>query len=347
MNHKIIISTTVILLFTIIGCENESNDNFPNSDFKILFISQNIDDYYDTDYYLYKMDFDGSNIERISDSSVFYDKPIISNNCNLIAFSTEDYDQTPTHEFFYVNLDNQVVEKIDDAIYRYNSNSITWSPDDKIIVFSRKMSVSPYYNSIYSYDFNSKQLVQLTNFDNCYNSQISPDGTTISFSNMLDLYTIDLDGSNKRLISSNVRGFYDWSPNNDKIVYVGLGENQQEHIFIMDKDGKDSELLTFGTNPTWTPDGKRIVYFLSNTNSDLYEIWIMNHNGTDKRKLVDENDIDYDISISPDSKFILYMTHLDCIPCSDLTIVDIETGKTKKLSNNRQYDKYPSFINNN
>ncbi|MEX0595764.1 MAG: hypothetical protein WD512_04620 [Candidatus Paceibacterota bacterium] len=209
------------------------------------------------------------------------------------------------------------------------------------------MSTSPFYTSIYLYDFNSKKLAQLTDFDNCNHSQISPDGKKISFLNILDFYIMDLNGSNKKLISSNVRGFYDWSPNNDKIVYAGFGDNNQVKVFIMDNNGKNIKMLAEGTNPKWTLDGKKIIYFLSKTDSDLSEIWIMNYDGTNKRKLINESDIDYDISISPDSKFVLYMIFLDCIWCSELSIIDIETGKIKKLSNGRQYDKYPSFIGNN
>ncbi|MEX0595765.1 MAG: hypothetical protein WD512_04625 [Candidatus Paceibacterota bacterium] len=138
MNYKIFTLLIIILLFTIVGCEKESHDNFAGSDYKILFISQNIDEYYDTDYYLYTMDFDGSNVKRISDSSVFYDKPVISNSYKKIAFSTEHYERTPTNELFYVNIDKQNVERIDNSIYRYNSNSIFWSPNDSFIVFSRK-----------------------------------------------------------------------------------------------------------------------------------------------------------------------------------------------------------------
>jgi Tol biopolymer transport system component len=96
---------------------------------------------------------------------------------------------------------------------------------------------------------------------------IAPDGRRIAFSvekhAKTQLYVIDSDGGNARLVSATLalRGDLAWTPDSQSIVgaIVKDGEPNLSKIRL---DGAPPQPMTadYSLNPVWSPDGKYLVY---------------------------------------------------------------------------------------
>lgn len=107
------------------------------------------------------------------------------------------------------------------------------------------------------------------------------------------------------------------SPDRSKILYqvtyVNISQNKTNtDLFIMDADGSNKKQLTRTntreSNPTWMPDGKKIV-FLSNEGGSS-QIWTINPDGGGMTKLSDEEGDINGFIFSPDGKKILFVKNV-------------------------------------
>jgi Tol biopolymer transport system component/imidazolonepropionase-like amidohydrolase len=115
------------------------------------------------------------------------------------------------------------------------------------------------------------------------NLDVSPDGRTIVFDLLGDIYTMPISGGRATRIAAGLPYEYHprFSPDGAKIAFTsdrGGGEN----IWIMDRDGSNRRALTKETftllnNPTWSPDGKYIAarkHFTTQRSAGTGEIWM-------------------------------------------------------------------------
>lgn len=106
-----------------------------------------------------------------------------------------------------------------------------------------------------------------TNEGSYMNVDVSPDGRTLAFDLLGDLYTVPITGGNAiqrtRGIALHLRPA--WSPDGKMLAYVG--DNSGDfRVNVMDIDGKFDSVLDGcdpgiwdGANAVWTPDGSKIV----------------------------------------------------------------------------------------
>jgi Tol biopolymer transport system component len=126
------------------------------------------------------------------------------------------------------------------------------------------------------------------------------------------LYTINTDGSNRRLITP--RGHvtrasaFSWSPDAKQIAYA-RGEEGYGRIFVKNLDGSGVKRLTSGTNgdsnPSFSPDGTLITFDRWDA-QDHRQIWVMNADGTSKRRVTHSNQLNGSPVWSPDGQKILF-----------------------------------------
>ncbi|MDQ8758352.1 amidohydrolase family protein [Sphingosinicella sp. LHD-64] len=121
------------------------------------------------------------------------------------------------------------------------------------------------------------------------NVDVSPDGRTIAFDLLGDIYTMPIEGGMPRRITSGLA--FDmqprFSPDGRQIAFTsdrGGGDN----IWVMATDGTGARAITSETfrllnNPTWSPDGRYIAarkHFTTQRSLGTGEIWLYHASGT-------------------------------------------------------------------
>src|SRR5688572_30850068 len=121
------------------------------------------------------------------------------------------------------------------------------------------------------------------------NLDVSPDGRTIAFDLLGDIYTMPIAGGRPTRITSGLSWDMQprFSPDGRMIAFTsdrGGGDN----IWVMATDGSGARAITTETftllnNPTWRPDGRFIAarkHFTTGRSLGTGEIWLYHASGT-------------------------------------------------------------------
>ena len=145
-----------------------------------------------------------------------------------------------------------------------------------------------------------------------------------------------------------------------QIAFVSDRDGNWE-IYVMDINGNNQQRLTNNRhddlNPSWSPDGKRIVFFsnrdghVRNDRPDIptYEIYVMDADGGNQQNLTNNSSDDRAPSWSPDGKRIAFSStregHFigDFGLTSEIYVMDIDGGNQQRFTENPHGDQYPSW----
>ena len=123
---------------------------------------------------------------------------------------------------------------------------------------------------------------------------VSPDGKTIVFDLLGDLYTLPIGGGTATRLTSGLPMDVQprFSPDGKKIVFIS-DRSGGDNIWVMSLDKKDSTQITKGndnlyTSPEFTPDGKYIVAAKSGGLGGAAKLWIYHVEGGSGAALVRE-----------------------------------------------------------
>jgi len=114
---------------------------------------------------------------------------------------------------------------------------------------------------------------------------ISPDGHTIVFELLGDIYTLPVEGGEAKLISGGMP--FDsqprFSPDGKWIAFLS-DRDGGENVWIMKADGSDPKQLSKETwsdfaSPSWTPDGDYVLVSKTTEALSTYEIWMYHVQG--------------------------------------------------------------------
>lgn len=189
-----------------------------------------------------------------------------------------------------------------------------------------------------------------------------------------ELYTSKPDGTDiKRL--TNVPG-YDAeatvSPNGKKIVFTSERDGDLE-LYSMDIDGKNVKRLTdeigYDGGAFFSPDSKMIVYRRSAQTTPeqikrykdllaqhlvvptVFEIWVMNADGTNKRQVTKLESASFAPFFTPDGKRIIFCTNYfdperanrRRQPNFDLGLINLDGTGIERVTFNETFDGFPMF----
>ena len=186
----------------------------------------------------------------------------------------------------------------------------------------------------------------------------SSDGQRIVFyssrNGWWDIYSIDADGTNEIRLTTHETGESapTWSPDGFRIAFTSYRDGYDGHqsIHIMDSDGTNETRLTennrHDASPTWSPDGRRIAYVpqlrednrlrldADGLNSEIY---VMDADGSNKKRLTQHVEDDWVPTWSPDSQSIAFLSARNSSIA--IYIMDADGSNKKRLTqNNRSLD---------
>ncbi len=150
------------------------------------------------------------------------------------------------------------------------------------------------------------------------NVSVSPDGKTIAFDLLGDIYTMPISGGKAKALTSDIGWQMQpvFSPDGKYIAFTsdqGGGDN----IWVMKADGSDQKAVTEETfrllnSPAWSPDGEFIVarkHFTAGRSLGAGEVWQYHKSGGAgvmlTAKANDEKDLG-EPAFSPDGKYIYF-----------------------------------------
>lgn len=123
---------------------------------------------------------------------------------------------------------------------------------------------------------------------------VHPDGETLVFELLGDLYTLPLDGGEATRITEGIA--FDsqprYGPNGDRIVFVS-DRSGSENIWILDRAAEDTIQVSQddGNNfhsPEWAPDGQYVIASRATSLGDAAKPWLYHVEGGSGTPLVDE-----------------------------------------------------------
>lgn len=183
-------------------------------------------------------------------------------------------------------------------------------------------------------------LTQLTDSDeNVQHPAWSPDGKRILFTqgsvvSNLDIYVMDADGSNLTRLTEHPERDQraTWSPDGSQVAFVSQRDGSVA-VWIMDADGSDVHKLIEGREPSWSPDGTRIA-FTSSQLADNDEIYVIDVDGTNLRRITDQPRFDWFPAWTPDGNRLVFNS--ERAGGQELVIADVKTGALVLISTAEQ-----------
>ncbi len=149
---------------------------------------------------------------------------------------------------------------------------------------------------------------------------VSPDGKTIAFDLLGDIYTMPATGGTATNISSGMAWEIQprFSPDGKQIAFTS-DRAGGDNIWVMDANGENKRQITEETfrlmnNPTWSPDGKYIAakkHFTTSRSLGTGEIWLYHIKGGKGVQLVKKPSEEHQKELgepifAPDGKSIYY-----------------------------------------
>ncbi|MDY8137319.1 amidohydrolase family protein [Aquimarina sp. 2201CG5-10] len=200
-------------------------------------------------------------------------------------------------------------------------------------------------------EFNYQDHTFSTDEGTWMNLDVSPDGKTIVFDLLGDIYSIPVSGGKAKVLRTGIPFEVQprFSPDGKKISFTsdaGGGDN----IWVMNTDGSDAKQVTKESfrllnNATWAPDGNYLVarkHFTSQRSLGAGEMWQYHITGGSGLQLTKRKNDQQDVNepnISPDGRYMYYSEDVypggffqyNKDPNKQIYVIkryDFETGKT-------------------
>jgi TolB protein len=166
-----------------------------------------------------------------------------------------------------------------------------FSPDGRWVIFSMSVNGN---TDLYRVSASGGRPQRLTNAPGIdTGGSYSPNGSRIVFESdrggSQQLYVMNADGSGQRRISfgSGQYGTPAWSPRGDQIAFTKIGGGGFR-IGVMGPEGSGEKVLTEAwqdEGPTWSPNGRVIMFFRTAQGSGKADLWSVDLTGVNERRI--------------------------------------------------------------
>jgi len=179
--------------------------------------------------------------------------------------------------------------------------------------------------------------------------QWSPDGKTIAFlapggTGPIDVWTIPVSGGVPARVTNDPSAKHGirWSPDGTKIAYISNRAKDQD-IYIVDAKGGEPRQLTQKTNewdenrwaPEWSPDSKHIVFVSGRSDYYSDDLWMVDSDSNNLRKLTTGIWVMGNPEWSPDGKLIAFNGNKQSEywyeDMSELYVYDVGSGQLRNI----------------
>jgi TolB protein len=321
------------------GSANAPSESAARADHGILFSSKR-----DGDFEIYLMDAEGGNVRQLTkneaDGANEADdgSPSWSPDGQRIAFtSTRDHegDGFDSEELYVMAADSSGQTRLTEN--ESGEGGPSWSPDGEWLLFARRAVEQP-----------------------------GTEEEALKFR----LELMRRDGSETKTMFEPdallVTGAA-WSPDGKEVAFTGceIVERQLDcEVWVANADGSEAKKLTDGpgrsAGPAWSPDGRRIAFTSDrDMNGDCFfhdctgwngEIYVMNADGSDPKRLTDDPGDDTSPTWSPDGTQIAFASLRnveggvdDPSENYEIFVIDADGSELAQLTNNTSWDWQPDW----
>lgn len=203
--------------------------------------------------------------------------------------------------------------------------------------------------------FNYKTQNFTTSEGTWMNLDVSPDGNTIVFDMLGDIYSMPVSGGKAKVLRSGIPFEIQprFSPDGKKIAFTsdaGGGDN----LWVMNADGSDAKQITkedfrLMSNPAWMPDGNYLIgrkNFTSQRSAGAGEMWQYHISGGSGVQLTKRKNDQQDVNepnISRDGKYLYFSEDMypggyfqyNKDPHNEIYVIkryEFETGKLETIT---------------
>lgn len=173
----------------------------------------------------------------------------------------------------------------------------------------------------------------------------SPDGQWIAFdggeplSQQTDIFIIRPNGSDLKQLTNNLIGesHLDWSPNGKSLVFTYDNHVQPTDLALINVENNSLTLITntegYESHPSWSPDSNQIAYLYADNNNSPLELWIMDSDGKNSRRVIDHPIAFGRLSWSPDGEYIAFISGDISEDCGEIYMVRPNGSDLSRLTN--------------
>jgi Tol biopolymer transport system component len=204
-------------------------------------------------------------------------------------------------------------------------------------------------SDIYAMDIERHLIVQLThnNVRDDYPSW-SPDGSRLLFNSWMnaqnsEVFMMDATGRNMRRLTRYARAdmYPSWSTDGSQILFSTYRPDGF-HLFMMDTDG--ANLLRLPDQNVFqelmaclSPDGSEIVF------TDRSDILVMNHDGTNLRRVTNTLAVESQPQWSRDGSKIVFVSEQGSTRAFNIFVVDADGSNIQRLTSDASHNQQPQF----
>lgn len=189
---------------------------------------------------------------------------------------------------------------------------------------------------------------------NGYDPSISPDGTKIAYCSLRNdiysqIYVVNSDGTGEKQITKITTGDSCgpvWSRDGKKVAFYSFAQTHPSRnpaIWVMDPDGSNMKRVAeHGMSPTWSPDDKQIA-FASNRDGAKFQIYAMNSDGSNVRRLTNDKGEDSSPAWSPNGGDIAFVSDREGEHPALFLMAPDGSGQQRLIFSKRQDFCFPAW----